>query len=260
MNEAPFVPGQPIGMSAAYFTPAVQKQLIEHHFDKSVPGVYETLATEIMGGPVNPDPNMVTISKEEFDRLNAAKIDSQKVKESVDSFFAKSPQPQYEQNQGIVNDPIQVQQQAVPPTNEPTNDIMQRLFPDNPQNNPAQSPIEQQPNVQPNQNEMMIQKVKESLTTICSERNIDPSEFLPYVQSVTLEDLADLFLAIKRSNLNGQQQVNPGQQQQPVNPAQQQIPQTAPQSPINLSEVQPNPTRYTQPTTNNERVNRFWLG
>lgn len=258
-----FTPGQPIAMNKAYFTPDLQEAIISSHFNKAVPGAYETLAANIaqqeqQARAYTPP---ASIPQEAPARES---VPQDVVNSQLDSIFG-APQQQTVQNQGIMNEP---QQAAAPQPAQPNDnsDIMQRIFgdviaPQTQQNEPQQN-VNSTPT---NDNSETMRNVRNEIARVCTARNLEPAEFIQYATNVSIEDIADLYVAYKsvmqeqQRPIQAQQQVQSLQQQGGGGPAQMQPNnEYASGTPINLAEVQPNPTNYQPGNDYQNKVNKFW--
>jgi hypothetical protein len=264
LSTQTFTPGQPIAMHKANFTPDLQESIIGHHFDKSVPSGYQVLSNAIqktMPSNQKPDPNSVTISKEEYEKLMARQNEMpvapqpnpSEIQARVNQMFpGQNPTPpvQNEQNLGTTNEPPQQSNEAP--------DIMARLF--GPQestmaNQPQQNEQPATVNAQANDDAQMAERVKANIANICLSKNIMPDDFIQFASSLTMDDIADLYVAFRE--LNAKQQGGQAPQVQQQQSQYQAAPQPN-QAPINLAEVQPNPTDYNTVDRYKSQISQYW--
>ncbi len=260
MSESRFVPGQPIAMHKSQFTPELQESIIRHHFDKSIPGGYETLSESIQNFQGQPDPDKVTISREEYENLQKrSQFDPNIVKEQVSQMFPANPVPN-EQTPGNPFEPqppTQAPQQAL--TQNESNDIVERLFgPQQGQQANAQQ-NDQTTNVNNAQNDdaQLAAQVRDGIASICMQRQIEPNEFIQFATALSMDDIADLYVAWKQAQAEqAQQQGQVGAS--PPQPVTRQAPESQTQAPINLAEVQPNPVNYQTEDQYKKNISSFW--
>ena len=260
-----FVPGQPIAMHKSSFTPDLQEAMIRNHFDKSVPGAYETLVGRIVGqeAPAEQPYQQPAQTQSQEPAINPELVNSQ-----LDQMF-RQPTQQTVQNQGYQNEPapvVQQQQTTATPNEEP--DFMQRIFG---QQGPQTQQNEQPPNVNTQQQNdtrpELTDNVRKAIADVCTTRGIAPTEFVQFATSVTIEDIADLYVAYKeiaskqgQAPVQQQQQYVPAPQQQVQGMQQQhqQQQQYIPETPLNLAEVQPNPNTYAPSNPYAGARSKYW--
>lgn len=268
-SQQRFVPGQPIAMHKSSFTPDLQEAIIGNHFNKAIPGAYETLMGRIaeQEAQASQQPNQQPVQPQSQEPA----INPDVVNNQLDQMF-RPVQQQPVQNPGYQNEPQPADQQQQPAvTPNENDDLMQRIFGDL---GPQTRQNEQQPPVTTNQpndaRPELADNVRKAIADVCTTRGIAPAEFVQFATSVTIEDIADLYVAYKTvAQQAPAQQQAPVQQQQYAPPPQQrqvqgfqnqnqQQTQYIPETPLNLAEVQPNPQNYALPNPYQGSINKFW--
>ncbi len=239
LTNVRWVPDQPIQMPAASFTPEMQNHLV-HTSLNGGESVYESL------NRMRND-NVMNQVQSKMDEMNKTLSDYQQIisdpdiqnvmKQKIDGTWGK---PQAIQQQAPVQQPVQQQQQdqATPPQPSSQDIDLSSLLgltqvPQTQQAQPAQqqvqppvgnvvSPQGVQPESQPtardrdNPLEQLTQQVYSDLATAAQKRNLDPRELNTFLNNLTMDDMADLYMEVRnmQARQNAQRYTQPPVQPQ----------------------------------------------
>jgi len=238
LTNVRWVPDQPIQMPAASFTPEMQNHLV-HTSLNGGESVYESLNRMRNDNTVNQvrgKMNEMNKQLSDYQQIISDPDIQNVMKQKIDGTWGK---PQAVQQQAPVQQPVQQQQaQATPPQPSSQDIDLSSLLgltqvPQTQQAQPAQqqvqppvgnvvSPQGVQPESQPtardrdNPLEQQTQQVYSDLATAAQKRNLDPRELNTFLNNLTMDDMADLYMEVRnmQARYNAQRYTQPPVQPQ----------------------------------------------
>lgn len=237
LTNVRWVPDQPIQMPAAAFTPEMQNHLV-HTSLNGGESVYESLNRMRNDNTVNQvrgKMNEMNKQLSDYQQIISDPDIQNVMKQKIDGTWGK---PQAVQQQAPVQQPVQQQQSQATPPQPSSQDIdLSSLLGLTQAPQPAQQPVQQQaqppvgntvpaqgvqPESQPtardrdNPLEQQTQQVYSDLATAAQKRNLDPRELNTFLNNLTMDDMADLYMEVRnmQARHNAQRYTQPPVQPQ----------------------------------------------